>query len=367
VTESQRNNRARTAGLVGALVGVAAAGIAGGIAVQRLVRGRPQPVADPYLDEPFDRLPYDATPDVRTDEGVDLRVEVVEPYGGGPPELTVVFVHGLALDMGTFHFQRSDMTAWASEPGVPRLRCVYYDQPGHGASGRVTDGRYRIDRLGATLHTLIERVAPEGPLALVGHSMGGMTIMALAEQHPELFVDRVRAVGLISTSAGRLADVPFGLPGALTKARQRVLPVIAGAAQLTPAMIDKARGSATYLAYQLTRRYGFGGDHPSPSVVRYVERMNSRTSIGVIAAYTDTLFDHNRYAALAALSTTDVLVEAGDADLFTPLAHAEEIHRLLPDSEMVVVPDAGHMALLEYPEVVNPPLRKLLDRAARSD
>jgi pimeloyl-ACP methyl ester carboxylesterase len=355
------SSRAKRAGLLGALVGVAAAGVAGGIAVERLVlrHGRPQPV-DPYVAEPFDELPFTDALTVRTGDGVDLHVEIVEPAGPAPPDLTVIFVHGYALDMGTFHFQRREL-AGLSEP---RLRCVFYDQPGHGRSSRQPDGEYRIEALGADLRTVIDRVAPEGPLALVGHSMGGMAIMALAEQCPGLVAERVRAVALISTSAGRLSDVGFGLPRVLTGTRKRVLPLLAGAAKLTPAMIDRARGAATEVTYLLTRRYGFGVEPPSPALVRYVERMNERTSIDVIASYLDTLFAHDRYSALEALSTTEVLVIVGEADLITPLAHAEEIHRLLPDSTLTVVPGAGHMALLEYPELVGAPLRKLLDRAA---
>jgi pimeloyl-ACP methyl ester carboxylesterase len=357
-------SRARTAGLLGALVGVAAAGVAGGIAAHRVVTKRRSVAAagDPYVDEPFDQLPFDRELTVSTDDGVDLHVEVVEPAGGGEPDLTVVLVHGFALDMGTFHFQRR----YLSELTEPKLRLIAYDQPGHGRSGRLAAGDYTIDALGDALRTVIEEVAPAGPLVLVGHSMGGMAIMALADQHPELFVERVRAVALISSSAGKLSEEGFGLPKVLARARQRLLPVVAGAARLTPAMIDRARGASTEIAYVLTRRFGFAGDHPSPALVAYVERMNSRTSMEVIAGYLSTLFEHTRYAALAALGTTDVLVVCGDSDFFTPLAHSEEICRLLPNAELVVVPAAGHMALLEYPDQVDEPLRKLVERAARS-
>ena len=44
--------------------------------------------------------------------------------------------------------------------------------------------------------------APEGPVVLVGHSMGGMTVMSLAGQHPDVVRERVVAVALIATSAG---------------------------------------------------------------------------------------------------------------------------------------------------------------------
>ena len=51
---------------------------------------------------------------------------------------------------------------------------------------------------------MLDAVVPDGPVVLVGHSMGGMTIVALAEQHPELFGDRIVGVALISTTAGGL-------------------------------------------------------------------------------------------------------------------------------------------------------------------
>ncbi len=53
---------------------------------------------------------------------------------------------------------------------------------------------------------MLEELVPDGPVVLVGHSMGGMTIMAFAERHPELFEDRVVGVGLVSTTAGGLQD-----------------------------------------------------------------------------------------------------------------------------------------------------------------
>ena len=81
-----------------------------------------------------------------------------------------------------------------------------------------------IDQLGRDLKAVIDAAAPEGPLVLVGHSMGGMTVMALADQYPELIRDRVVAVALVGTSSGRLGEVNFGLPVAGVNAVRRVLP-----------------------------------------------------------------------------------------------------------------------------------------------
>src|SRR5439155_25415077 len=162
------------------------------------------------------------------------------------------------------------------------------------------------------------------------HSMGGMAIMSLAEQYPELFGDRIAGVVLISTSSGNLDEVTFGLPAVLHRVRRPLLPLVANASRLKPAVIDRARQVSSDLAWLLTRRYGFGTARPSPTLVSYVERMNSTTSVEVIAWYVKTLFAHSRGDALAALAHIPVLVIAGDKDLLTPVGHSEEIAKLLP-------------------------------------
>ena len=72
-----------------------------------------------------------------------------------------------------------------------------------------------MPQLAEDLLQVLDEVAGDGPVVLVGHSMGGMTIMHLARTHPELFGTRIRGVALFSTSAGEMADhSPIrGLPG----------------------------------------------------------------------------------------------------------------------------------------------------------
>jgi pimeloyl-ACP methyl ester carboxylesterase len=341
----------RHAGILGTLaaVGLAAGGVAAGVAADRYVRRRRTSADDPHAQEPFGELVFDAQYSVTTADGVDLYVEVVE--GPGP---TLLYVHGFCLDMGTFHFQRRAFE------GVHRE--VLYDQPGHGRSGRLPKGEYTLDALGAGLRAVLDRAAPSGKVVLVGHSMGGMTIMALAEQAPELFDDRVAGVVMISTSAGRINEVTFGLPAVFGRFSKPLLPVVRSAGRLTTSMADAARRASSDLAWLLTRRYGFGTDKPSPAVVSYVEKMNSTTSTEVIARYVHTLYTHSRVPALAALRRVPVLVVCGDTDMLLPLAYSQEIVRELPDAELVVVEGGGHVALLEHPGVVNDAMRAFLER-----
>ena len=250
----------RTAGLVGAAVGLAAAGTAVGVAVTRTATARVRagqlagqrgedgrPVEDVPVDQLRQEDPLgagrraaDRTVVVRSDDGVALTVEEV-----GPTEapLTVVFVHGYALSMASWTFQRRDLgEQLATANGHrPTARLVFYDQRGHGSSGRGTAERSTIDQLAADLESVLTARVPRGPVVLVGHSMGGMTVLALARRRPELFGTRVAGVALVSTSSGNLGDLDFGLPALLTRVRATVLPVAVWTMRRRPGLAELTR------------------------------------------------------------------------------------------------------------------------------
>ena len=150
------------------------------------------------------------------DDGVDLYAEIDEPdqYDGAratDDDLTLIFVHGYTLNLDCWHFQRAAFRG--------RVRMVFYDQRSHGRSARSSEANSTIDQLGHDLARVIEHTAP-GPCVLVGHSMGGMSIISMAEHYSELFGEKVVGVSLISTTAGGLDPgrilfpmLPLGIGG----------------------------------------------------------------------------------------------------------------------------------------------------------
>ncbi|HEY4457080.1 MAG TPA: alpha/beta fold hydrolase, partial [Pseudonocardiaceae bacterium] len=225
----------RAIGVVGGVVGVATAGLTVAGVIQ--ARRRQARAELPTPAESLGQLAATRTRTVAADDGVPLSVEEVDPADGGRADLTVVLVHGFALDRRSWHYQRRDL-AFGTEP---RVRQVLYDHRGHGRSGRPNPRSCTIDQLGRDLDVIIRSVAPTGPLVLVGHSMGGMAIMALAEQRPELFADRVRGVALIGTSAGEVGRQ--GLPLPVLSRYNRITQVVGELASWRPELVDWVRSA----------------------------------------------------------------------------------------------------------------------------
>ncbi len=111
----------------------------------------------------------------------------------------------------------------------------------------------------------------------------------------------------------------------------------------------------------LTNRYSFGSP-VSPDLTNFTAEMINATPIEVVAEFLPGLEAHEKTQALSALIDTEVLVMVGEADLQTPPQHSQEIARLLPNAELEVLPETGHMIMMErFPEVTHA-LLLLVDR-----
>ncbi|HEV7657701.1 MAG TPA: alpha/beta hydrolase [Mycobacteriales bacterium] len=349
----------RRAGIVAGVAGLVAAGAAVGLATERYAIGRIRNGPDPEADEPFGKLRADRIRTVTTDDGLPLAVEEVGPRDA---PLTVVFVHGYCLAMGSWYYQRlglADMTR-------PRLRMVFYDCRSHGRSGRAPAESATIDQLGDDLFRVLSDLVPAGPVVLVGHSMGGMTVMALADRHPELFGPRVIGVALLSTSTGRLAEVSLGLPALATRLRAPVLPLALRVMRSRSGLIERGRRIGSDIAWLLTRRYSFGSSDVSPALVEYVGKMIAATPVEVVAEFFPALNAHDKLSALSRLRDLETLIAVGDKDLLTPVEHSRRMADALPTAELLILEGAGHLAMMERPAIVNLRLRAFLHRAYRA-
>nr|WP_235014988.1 alpha/beta hydrolase [Parafrankia sp. Ea1.12] len=284
-------------------------------------------------------------------DGVSLHVDEIGPSDA---TLTLVFVHGFCMTADAWSSQRRNLADLG--------RTVCYDQRAHGRSGPSDAEHCTLAQLADDLLRVLDDRVPTGPIALIGHSMGGMTILGLAETHPELFGDRIVAVAPLSTSAGGLARSVLGLPAMVATAARRTLPGVAAAMRHSPSVLERARWRGSSLSRALTRRLGFGTTHVPGEVVDRLERMIADTPIPVVGAFLRTLLDHDRLAATGVLRDVPTLLLVGDADLMTPLEHSRALAEAVPAAELSVEAGAGHAVILERPNAVSARLRELIDR-----
>ncbi len=329
------------------------------------------------------------TRQVLTPDGVRLHVQVEQLHVEPPsrrwpwsrrttrPGLTVVFCHGYGLSRLSWRYQRQAMRRL---PGV--LRLVYYDHRGHGRSQAGELARCTIDQLGADLAAVVEQVcSPQEPVVLVGHSMGGMAIMALVGQRPHWLVGqgaqapRVRAVALLTTSAGGLASVdPLGVPPLLARLMRRTVPPVVALMGRVPTLAGFGlRGSPGPAAWRtsrrlraewdlaLTRRSSYVGQVPR-ELVAWTSQMINHTPVEVWCAFFPTFHDHDKLAALEHMRSVPVLLLGAEKDVVTPITHTLDMAGVLPHARLVRVPDAGHMVMAQQPGVVNAELAALVGR-----
>lgn len=320
--------------------------------------GSPAPDLGSLLSRPAGR-----TLSVRATDGVRLHVEVDDAVAAGTHDPadrpTVILSHGYTLDHRSWVYQRHALTAAG-------YRVVLWDQRGHGRSdlGRVQN--YTVDQLGADLESVVAEVAPHGDLALIGHSMGAMTVMACAAEAPAALVDRVVAVGLVSTSAGGLDRVDWGLGGILGALVNRLGPVLTARLATRQEILRALRRRTPHVDEIPVVATSFGSRVPR-AVSRLCADMIFGTDLGVMSAFVPTLQGHDKREAVAALDDVPVLILVGDRDVLTAPDHSAELAELLPRAQHVVVQRGGHLLLLEHPEVVNRHLLVLLDRPGDDD
>ena len=330
--------------------GLSAVGTIAGVTVARSMTRRPEN-DDPYDNEDFETLEGDRSYLVTTPDGVPLAVREVGPADA---PLTVVFAHGFCLRMGAFHFQRMRL----SDEWGPQVRMIFYDQRGHGRSGDAPPETYTVTQLGMDLETVLQVIAPRGPIVVVGHSMGGMTVLSHARQYPHHYGNRIVGAALISSAAEGVAKSPLG-----EILNNPALEAVRRAARTAPKLVQRGRNVGRSVIGPILRAASFADLYVSPSVVAFSEKMMLDTAIPTLVEFSHALEVHDETAALPTLARIPTLIVCGDHDLVTPAEYSKKMADALPDSELVIVARSGHLVLLSKPNPINDGLVRLVKRA----
>jgi pimeloyl-ACP methyl ester carboxylesterase len=321
---------------VGAAAAVGAATVAAEKILVRRLRARP----DREAGEPLGSFPPEDLGTISSFDGTEIVVRAA-----GPREApAVVFAHGFSLDMTTWYYQ------WRAFQG--RYRCILYDARAHGRTGKPSSGDYSLLAMGRDLKHVLDAAAPDGPVALVGHSMGGMAVVALAQEHSEVFGERVVGTVLSDTAVSDILTEVLGTMG-----------VRAGAALRRLGTRLTTRVDAADRVLQGVRRYGADlsfliawgtnfGPGASPSLVQYVTRLSQDAPVEVWVHTLQDLLQLDLREALENI-TVPTLVVVGDRDLITPKTGAQALRDALPEARAVAIRGAGHVAMMERHKVWN--------------
>lgn len=299
--------------LLAAAAGVGAAAIASTRAVRQWEKEH-----DPTAGEPL-FLPDGREVQIPTSDGGLLQATVAGPADGR----TFVLAHCWT----------GDRRVWG--PVARSLvdhghRVVLYDHRGHGASTGGRDGM-SLDALASDLRTVLEHLDLQS-VTLAGHSMGGMCAQTYAVKHREAFEARVDAMVLVATAceavgAGKLADRIAG--------RALGHPVIESALahpKLGPRLV---RGSV--------------GRRPAIAHLQAVTETFVATAAEARTSFFTSMREMNLTEGLPAIGVP-VTVVVGSHDRLLPPRYSKRIASLIPDAQLVVLDDAGHMLPWEAPE-----------------
>ena len=351
-----RRSLAYAAGGLGA---AAVAAVATGVVVERrVVRARRAGAAEADRLGTLRSEPVEIT----CDDGVVLHAEIdeLQPYAVGKRrtrgEITLVFVHGYALNLDCWHFQREAFRG--------KYRMAFYDQRSHGRSERSDREHASIDQLGDDLATVIGQVAPKGKVVLVGHSMGGMSIIAFAERHPKLFAKKVAGVALVATTAGGLRPhrtlsrwIPDGLG-------QAVAPRLIAALAKAPELVDSARRPGSNVGFLVADQFAFGSKDVPAAEVEFLDEMLAGTSFGVLAEFFPSLSELDKFEHLLVLDDVPTTIICGTKDKVTSIGHSRKMAAQLPNATLVECEGAGHMVIFEARARVNQALDSLVEAAS---
>jgi pimeloyl-ACP methyl ester carboxylesterase len=227
--------------------------------------------------------------------------------GSGP---VLVLVHGLGGD--------ADEWAWCIGPLSTTHRVIALEMLGFGRSDKppIT---YRIAGFVEVLERFLQALGIERA-SLLGHSLGGWIVASFALQFQDR-VDKLVLADAAGIDAGGVKP-PIDLNVSTRTNMREVLEfVFHNKAMVSDDLVD--------LSYKLHLERGDG-----PTI---------RSVLETILAPDEKL--DNRLGALHA----PTLLLWGKEDALTPLAIAENFLRLIPGSQLAVIPECGHIPCLEKP------------------
>jgi pimeloyl-ACP methyl ester carboxylesterase len=248
---------------------------------------------------------------------------------------TLLLIHGFPLSSQMWDPQLEDLAEF--------VRVIAPDLRGHGQSDSVP-GPYTITQLADDCADLLGHLNVATPFVVCGLSMGGYIALEFYRRYPE----QVAGLILASTRAG--ADSEAGKEG-----RDKA------------AEMAKNEGATAVSAGMLPKMLAPQNFETDEELVEYVRETMSNASLNGVVGALAAMRDRVDSTPMLGDIDVPVLIIHGADDQLIPLSEAEEMFKAIPDSELVVIPDAGHLPNLEQPDIFNDAIIDFLEELFDED
>lgn len=285
--------------------------------------------------------------EIMTSDGTRLAGHV---YGSRAARHTVVFLHGLCLNDAVWSRQVDQLRRRYGGD----LRIVTYDHRGHGRSGEAPADTYTVEQLADDFADVLKALDVEGSVTFVGHSMGGMVVLAYLARSA---VDRpVEPEGLVlvATAAGHLTEQGYG----------RILATPGFGALLSIAGWMPGRAVATTLGVVCL---AVGRLWPNQrGVLEKVAEAAASTPVPTGAGFLSALREYDVKSTLGRIRARTTTIVSGGTDQLTPVVRSRELADAISGARHVHLPGAGHQLPEEAPEIINQAIEDTISRCRAS-
>lgn len=249
---------------------------------------------------------------------------------GSPNRQKAILIHGWSSSS----YAMSPLTGLLSQ----RFSCVAVDLPGYGKSPRLS-GPTTIGAYADLLVDLIEQVS-DGPVVLVGHSMGGMIALTIAQRYPEV-VERM--VLICPTITGQLSTMINMLISPINMIERFAIGAF---------LVSTFEKAYVGLTDRLMRPVSFADRTGITQEEYYRLRADARRP-GQGRVRAECFFamrDHDLSGRFTEMEVPALIIW-GAEDNTVPLRDAGVVADEWPQADLRIIPKAGHWPHFEAPDI----------------
>lgn len=249
--------------------------------------------------------------------------------GDGSP---IIFLHGLFLDRAFWtHITQN----------LPQNRCISFDMPGHAKSG--WRDQLDLDGIAEDIAIWMKEYCIE-KATLVGHSQGAMIAMRIAAQHSEMVENLV----LVNSSARKEYNDRISI----WVEREKIL------------LSNPSKRLEIFKDIQKLKLTPQWLENHSNEATQELTRMMDHDPSNLAKAMKSAVIDRSDITENLSKIMAKTIVLSGELDKATPPELGEEIARLIPNAQHILLADVAHSIPLESPQAVLDVMHNLFENPA---